>query len=274
VKRAAILLGLLLAPPAGAHDYWLVPETFAPKDGADVPVRMFVGDGFKPEQEVPYSSKKTAAVWLVTAAKTRKNFEEPKDGAADGIRPAFRFKMEGTGTAVFRVDRDWSSITLKADKFTEYLREEGLDEVVKLRAAAGESKADGKERYRRYLKAIVQGSGKPDDTPTEPVGQLFEIVPLKNPYSLKAGDTLPLKVLFDDKPLAGQKVRAYHRDGDAVTAVGDVTDKEGEVSLKLSKKGVWLVRTVHMRRVAEKKPDPPADWESFWAGVTFEVPSR
>ncbi len=38
MARAAFLLCLLLAAPAAAHDYWLVPETFTPKDGANVPV--------------------------------------------------------------------------------------------------------------------------------------------------------------------------------------------------------------------------------------------
>lgn len=269
MNRPALLLCLFVAAPAQAlaHDYWLVPETFAPKPGADVPVRMYVGEGLKPEQEVAYASKKTAALQLVTAGKVVKDFPELKDGA----KPAFAFKMDGQGTAVLRVDRDWSAITLKADKFTAYLKEEGLDEVVKARAAAGEADADGKERYRRCLKTIVSGA-KPDDTPTKPLGQVFEIVPGKNPYALKAGDQLPVVVLFEEKPLAGLKVAAHHRDGDALTTATATTDKDGKAALKLTKGGVWVVRAVHMRRVTEKDPTPAADWESFWASVTFRVP--
>ena len=265
MNRFAILLCLLVAAPAAAHDYWLVPETFTPKDGANVPVRMYVGEALKPEQEVAYSAKKTVTVRLVTAKGVAK-VQEMQDGA----KPAFAFKMEGTGTAVLRVDRDWSSITLKADKFTAYLKEEGLAAIVKARAAAGESDADGKERYRRCLKTIADAGGKPDDTPTKPVGQVFEIVPAKNPYALKAGDELPLVVLFEDKPLAGLKVTAYHRDGDTLTDATATTDKDGKAALKLPKAGGWVVRAVHMRRVAEK--NPAADWESFWASVTFRLP--
>ena len=147
MNRVTLLLVVLLASPAVAHDYWLVPETFKPKEGSNVSVRVYVGDQFKPEQEVAYASKKTAALQLFTATKAAKNVAELPDGS----KPALAFKMEGTGTAVFRYDRDWSSITLKADKFTAYLKEEGLEEVIKARAAAGESDADGKERYRRYL---------------------------------------------------------------------------------------------------------------------------
>jgi uncharacterized GH25 family protein len=268
MNRAAILLCLLVASPAAAHDYWLVPETFTPKDGANVPVRLYVGEALKPEQEVAYSVKKTAVLQLVTATKTYTEFPDLKDGA----KPAFAFKMEGKGTAVLRLDRDWSSITLKADKFTAYLKEEGLDEIVKARAAAGETEADGKERYRRCLKTIVHAGGELDATPTKPAGQVFEIVPAKNPYALKAGDELPVAVLFDGKPLAGLKVTVYHRTGDDLASASATTDKDGKVALKLSKSGAWVVRAVHMRRVVEKNPNPVADWESFWASVTFAVP--
>jgi uncharacterized GH25 family protein len=268
VTRAALFTVLLFSSPAGAHDYWLVPETFTPKEGTNVPVRVYVGEAFKSEQEIASASKKTAAVHFVTATKTVKNFAEP----ADGTKPALAFKMDGTGTAVFRYDRDWSSITLKADKFTAYLKEEGLEEVIQARAAAGESDADGKERYRRYLKTIVHGGGKPDDTPTKPLGQTFEIVTLKNPFALKPNDELPVSVVFEEKPLAGLKLTAWHRDGATLTALTATTDKDGKASFKLTKAGAWVVRGVHMRRVAEKKPEPPADWESFWASVTFAVP--
>jgi uncharacterized GH25 family protein len=268
VNRTALLLCLLFTAPAAAHDYWLVPDSFTPKPDANVVVRVFVGDSFKVEQEVAYSVKKTTALRLRTAAGEVKDFPDLKDST----KPAFTFKLEAAGTAVLRVDRDWSSITLKADKFTAYLKEEGLDAIVKARAAAGETDSDGKERYRRCLKTILHTGGKPDDALMKPVGQTFEIVPTKNPFGLKVGDELPITVLFEGKPLAGVKLTAHHRDGDALTSASATTDKDGKVALKLMKAGVWVVRGVHMRRVTEKNPDPPADWESFWASVTFVVP--
>ncbi len=268
MKRATCLLILFLASPVYGHDYWLVPETFVPKEGATVPVRMHVGEAFKSEQEIPYSAKKTAAIQLVTAKKSFTDFASLKDG----VKPAFAFKMEGANTAVLRVDRDWSSITLKADKFTAYLKEEGLDEVIKARAAAGETDADGKERYRRCLKTIVHAGGAADDTPTKPVGQVLEIVPSKNPYAMKAGEEFPMKVMFEEKTLVGLKLTAWHRDGDLLTTVTATTNKDGKAVFKLPKSGAWVVRAVHMRRVAEKNPTPAAEWESFWTSVTFAVP--
>ncbi|MBA4063837.1 MAG: hypothetical protein C0501_09020 [Isosphaera sp.] len=268
MTRAALLAVLLAAAPAAAHDYWLVPDTFTPKAGADVPVRMYVGEAFKPEQEVAYQPKRTARLELHAGKQLTADFPGLKDGA----KPAFAFPAPKAGTAVLRVDRDWSSIALKPDKFAAYLKEEGFDDVLKARDAAGEAGADGRERYRRYLKTVVQVGPDGDDTPTKPLGQRFEITPAKNPFALKGGDALPVTVTFDGKPLAGAKVTAWHRDGDALTAATATTDRAGQASLKLTKSGAWVVRAVFMRRVAEKNPDPPADWESFWAAVTFAVP--
>ncbi|MCI0703707.1 MAG: DUF4198 domain-containing protein, partial [Planctomycetia bacterium] len=225
MPRAFLSMLALLACAGGglAHDYWLMPETFSPRNGDSVGVRMYVGEGFKPEKEIAYESKKTAAVQLVSANKIVKDFPDLKDGN----KPAVTFKMDTKNTAVLRLDRAWSSITLKADKFTEYLKEEGLDEIVKARAKAGESDADGKERYRRYLKTIVFAGGELDDSPTKPLGQMLEIVPGKNPYALKVGDELPVRVLFQEKPLAGLKLSAYHRAGGTLTTLSAITDKDG-----------------------------------------------
>ncbi len=268
MTRPAVLAALLSAAPAAAHDYWLVPDTFTPKPGTAVPVRLYVGEAFKPEQEIAYQPKRTAKLELHAGKQLTADFPGLKDGA----KPAFAFAAPKAGTAVLRVDRDWAGLTMKPDKFAAYLKEEGFDHVLKARAAAGEAGADGRERYRRYLKTVVQVGPDGDDTPTRPLGQRFEITPAKNPFALKAGDELPVTVTFDGKPLAGARVAAWHRDGDQLTAATATTAADGTAALKLTRSGPWVVRAVHMRRVAEKNPDPPADWESFWAAVTFAVP--
>lgn len=268
--RFALALGAAcaLAAPAPAHDYWLVPDTFNPKPKATVGVRLFVGEELKPEQELPFAAKKTPVAQLAT-----KSDDVPLAEAKVGTKPAFALALPGTGSAVLRVDRDWSSITLKADKFTAYLKEEGLGHIVEARERAGETRADGSERYRRCLKALLHG-GTPDGAAARQLGQAFEIVPTKDPYTLKAGDVLPVKVFFEGKPLAGQKLTALHRAGETLTSATATTDKTGAAEFKLAQGGVWLVRGVHMRRVTEKNPEPAADWESFWASVSFELPAK
>jgi len=40
------------------------------------------------------------------------------------------------------------------------------------------------------------------------IGHRLKIVPQADPFSLKAGEKLPVLVLFDGKPLAGEEVEA------------------------------------------------------------------
>ena len=49
------------------------------------------------------------------------------------------------------------------------------------------------------------------------------------------------------------------------------TDSDGRVHLTLKQGGMWLVKAVHM------VPAPVganADWQSYWASLTFELPSE
>jgi len=270
--RLALIVAVLTAAPVAAHDYWLLPDTFTPKAGKGVVlnVRLHVGEAFKSDQEIAYAVKPLAKLELLTSQGRAAADTITAPNAGD--KPAHPVPLEHAGTSVLRIDRNWSAITLKADKFTAYLKEEGLDHVIAAREKAGEAGADGKERYRRCLKTIVQAGDAPGSEATHRFGQTLEIIPAKNPYSLKAGDELPIMLEFDAKPLAGVKVTAWHRAAKDLTAVTATTDKDGKVSLKLPKSGTWIVRTVYMRKAAADKLAPDADWESFWASVTFAVP--
>ena len=46
-------------------------------------------------------------------------------------------------------------------------------------------------------------------------------------------------------------------------------DETGTATIAISGKGTYLVRLIHMRRCTGC---PKADWESFWAAMTFGVP--
>jgi uncharacterized GH25 family protein len=76
----------------------------------------------------------------------------------------------------------------------------------------------------------------------------LEIIPQKNLYNLKVGDTLPVKVMFQGRPLQGAKVRFTH-DGwsdhhKALATLGQ-TDAQGEIQVKLDKPGRWLLIASH-----------------------------
>jgi uncharacterized GH25 family protein len=160
-------------------------------------------------------------------------------------------------------------IKLDAAKFNAYLTEEGLDTIRAQRRQLGEDKLPGRERYSRYLKSLVRAGGHSDDTWKRALGQRLEIVPLVDPFAVKKGGNLPLRVLFDGKPLAGAKVLAHRRAAGKTATQSATTSAKGEVTFKVNGTGTWLVRLVHMRRAIK---DKDADWESFWGALTFGVP--
>jgi uncharacterized GH25 family protein len=84
---------------------------------------------------------------------------------------------------------------------------------------------------------------------------------------LAAGDPLTILVLHEGRPVAGVLVaaRSHTHNTRRLTARSDA---EGKVAFALDDSGPWLVSAVHMVPAPE---EVDADWESFWASLTFEL---
>jgi uncharacterized GH25 family protein len=257
-----LALTLLAAIPVAAHDYWLQADTFFVKPGDTTALHLHVGDEFVSEGERFFQKKPTLRFDLVHG----KDTVDLLPLGVEGKTPAANLTLKQAGTYLVRMERAPAKIELEAEKFNKYLAEEGLDGVLEQRKKLGEDKQPGRERYRRFLKALLQAGDERDDTATTVAGQMLEIVPLQNPYRLKTGDTLTVRILFDGKPLAGAKVFAHRRAGDKVTTQSTRTTADGDVAFKLDGDSVYLIRLVHMRRVTG---EDGIDWDSFWAALTF-----
>lgn len=123
-------------------------------------------------------------------------------------------------------------------------------------------------------KGIVNVGGATDTgVISQPVGLPIEIVPLANPATVKPGQRLQLKVLFDGKPLAGAKVEGRFAGFDKEASAGakafaDTTGKDGVVNFVPLKSGDWLVT------VRNERPFPEAgkcDTEDFGTSLFFAI---
>jgi uncharacterized GH25 family protein len=276
--RTLWILLLLASAPASAHEYWLQPSRYHADAGDSIAVGGFVGTGFRGEAR-PYSARRAVRFLARGAA--------PVDlarTARDGLSPWVRFRAGDRGGTLVAYESDFATIELPAHEFESYLRLEGLDAVVRARAAAGASRSPGRERYRRSCKVWIAGTAPGATRATVALGLPLEIVPAAEPGAA-GSDRLGLIVRFAGRPLAGALVRAWRQppgaDGGVVSAaardsVGSFaegrTDGEGLVVLRLPGPGEWLVSTVHMVPAAGGRGD--ADWESTWASLTFAVPER
>lgn len=160
-------------------------------------------------------------------------------------------------------------IKLAAKDFNSYIRGEGFKRVIRLREQRGRTQAEGRELYSRYAKLLVGDAGL---DATRALGHELEIVPDKNPSDLRAGDSIPVRILFRGRPLAGARVSAIYEGAELKGheyPVTSETDEQGRVVLKLDRSGLWYVRLIHMIPADGEKD---ADWRSFFATLTFRVP--
>ena len=155
---------------------------------------------------------------------------------------------------------------LGAEKFEEYLNKEGLERIVEERSRRNEHGANGRELYSRCVKSLLRAGSSGEEAGFDRVlGFPVELITDVNPYGLKAGGELPVRVLREGEPLAGALVTAYPH-GEPSRSVRGRSDEDGRVKLRLGQPGPWLIKTVHMERMEDGEK---ADWQSWWASLTF-----
>lgn len=258
-----LALTLTLASAALAHDLYIMPSTFQPRPGERVALGFHVGDSF-PRSEVAGRLNK-----LIQPKISWSGGSVPVENLrVEGTRDMGDAVVSGTGSLMATVATIPNLIELEPAKFLSYLQHEGLDEVIAWRASHGEEKKPGKERYSKYAKALLK-SGAPDVYFKQPSGLIIEIIPESDPYALKPGDELPIQVLFRGKPFAGLQIEASWAAGqEGKTMAAGRTGPDGRARIKLPAAGQWRLHTIRMERCSDAAT---ADWESFWASLTFEM---
>lgn len=268
MKRiSAAVVILFLSIQSFTHEYWLEPDNFFISVNQTMPVRLFLGEGLKKEEERPFQLEKTTSFMRYGIAGNLNLL-----GAnllVDNSMPVYTMPPSNAGSYLMAMERNWSYIKLGPKEFEDYLREDGMEYIIAERKKLGESQKEGRERYARFIKGLIQVGDKRDATFNQKTGYKLEITPYENPYSKKAGDNLRFQIIFNGKPLPNAVVFADNRDGEQISKVKLLTDKRGNATVKLDRKGTWLVRLVYMQRC--KTDCAEADWESFWGAFSFGI---
>lgn len=251
---------ILSRGPLIAHDMWIEPSTFSPEPGQIVSVRLRVGQDLLGDP-IP---RNPALVnqFIVEDAAGRK----PVPGR-DGADPAGFVRVAAPGLLVIGYRSNPSAVELDAGKFNEYLKEEGLEAIAALRARRNETGAKANELFSRCAKSLVL-SGTPGETQGDrPLGFTLELVAERNPYMIRAGADLPVRLTYENRPLAGTLVVAMNRLNPS-EKLSARTGADGRVRFRLRPGGMWLVKAVHM---VPAPAGSSAQWMSFWASLTFEL---
>ena len=274
------LISALLACAASAalaHEVWLEAPRFRLQSGDTVHVRAFVGANFVGDRWSNKAAKVYRLIRFGPAPADTANLTPKNSTETDTFRTAFTFAQPGTHLVLLQSTS--SFIELPADKFTAYLREEGLDYALKLRQENEETAKPGRETYSRCVKTLLQ-VGDPalvplaaDSACRHAYGLPLELVPEQNPYRLAADKALTVRVLRGGRPAFGAAVQVWQRQPGGLPTTHFTTraNQNGRILLRLSGPGPYLLATVDMR------PAPPrlrarADWQSVWASLTFAGP--
>ncbi len=253
-----------------SHDYWFEARPFVLSAGEEAELHLWVGDDGHVELERTLEKGMTPSFRMYHG-------EEVVDLLAsgkEGDRPVAKVRLTEPGHYLVVMERDFAYISLTRQEFLDYLKHEGIADDKRLLDHMG-GREKQRERYARSVKALLyvrDGKGMPP-TPSGPwrrvYGHPYEIVLLNDPYALRGGGKLHVKVLRHGLPVAGKKVMAQHLPEEDFREIVAVSDREGSATFDLPEGGMWLVRSLDLNPCHHCDT---IDWESHWASFSFFVP--
>ena len=267
VPRMVALFLLLIVPitAASAHDMFfrLVHYFVAPGDKVRAP--LLNGTFSKSENSIAWD--RVADLSVTSPAGRARQDSAHWDTRTDTSWLSFATGQPGTYLVGLSTRPRELDETAKA--FNEYLRTDGVPDVLAARAKAGELGVGVRERYSKHVKAVLQVGEVRSTGWAAVLGYPAELVPKSNPADLRRGDVLALVCLVDGQPAAGQFVLYGGRGvGESRIAPRSArSDSAGVVRATFDRPGVWYVKFIRMVPVR----DNPVTYESKWATITFEV---
>lgn len=264
LPRQSILIActcaLALAPwlCARAHETWLLPLP-ASGHGPTIDLALTSGMAF-PANDYPIKpARVTEAFWR--QGRTRGTLEI---GASTSTHLVLGARLPHGGAATFALVLPPHPITLNATHVRDYLTD--LDAAPSVRER-WQRLGHWREHYRKSVKAIAQvaGPGVGDDV-TVPVGQPLELVPLRDPQTLRPGAVLEVRVLADGHPLPGLRLQLQEQ---GMPPRDARSDTDGVVAFRLDRAGTYLVNGVLLHAVDAAD----RDWDSDFTALTFTLPA-
>lgn len=255
MKTLALIL--VSACAAGAHEFWLEPERFHLAGNLAAKVRIQVGENFTGER------------WKGSGRRVRKlrDYFGGHSRALPLQGVTFELPAGSPDLHLITFSNDNTFIQLGAEKFNDYLRDDGLGNALQWRQEHGQENRPGREFYRRCAKTLVQvgPAAAEDSTYALDTGLPLELIPGRNPYAHTGPSDLRFSLRFRHKPLANALVQVWHRGDGRTTRQQLRSDSQGEVVFRLWEEGTWMVSSVHMEHLVGQR----ADWQSYWASYTF-----
>ncbi|MBS1525036.1 MAG: DUF4198 domain-containing protein [Bacteroidetes bacterium] len=245
-----------------AQDYALVPETFYPHKDSEAKVHVLDLNQMVKQYDMGFDASKTEKFVLHSGKRKTDLLGAVKDSVAT-------VKFENDGLNTLEVDRKPVTDDIERDDFLKILDDEGLNQYSE--KAKNGSKDSFRERYTWYLKSLLEVDKHNPNDFEKPLGQEYEIVLKDNPYKGNYGDDISAVVLFKGKPLSGATVIFYIKTaGNSVFVQKLSSDKQGMIYFKLTREGLYMLRSLYMQPSKDKN----ADFNTWMTTFTFAFTSE
>lgn len=260
-KTGKILLAvaLMLGISHGllAHDLFMIADSWMPKIGERVNVKMTVGHNF-PDGSILAMADKMKVTLMSPDGKM-----SPLDLKANGIYQVASFTPQMAGANIVMAQYQFFSTRTKAGKTVNQPKSEIKEPV------------DYGTYISRSSKTIIGTGG---GGMMKPLGMDLEIVPQIDPTTIKPGGMLPVQILYKGKPIVPERneeidVKAvyagFQTDEDTYSFAGH-TDKKAMCRVKIMQPGTWMIIVERRIPAADQSK---AETELYGATLTFRIES-
>ncbi|MBC7650701.1 MAG: DUF4198 domain-containing protein [Deinococcales bacterium] len=268
MKKIVVCLGLMVVSLAViAHEFWLQPQKYFFNKGETANIKFNLGEDFTGENWTGNNSKINYLIHCTPSNKQVDITSLVSDKKGDSIQ----LKLEEQGTHMIIYNSKNSFINLEPAKFNAYLKEDGMTNILNYRKKNNELAISGKEYYQRSVKTILQVGDSITPNCLQHTALPLDIVPEINPYqAYEITRVYKFKVLFKGSILKNQLVKVWFNTHGKRTVHDYYTDGIGIIHFS-GNTSEYMVSTVFMEK---NTSDSIAQWQSYWASVTFGFPAH
>jgi uncharacterized GH25 family protein len=241
VMRLLLLIVLsVLLNDLFSQDIWLRPGKYFYEPGDTAIVQFATGEDF------------IARPWLPAPAEieflehlNKLGTSNIKDSVKANERTPLKIGplQEGYQFVVFKTKR---SLNVTADQFNNFLKQYGSDEIYTERKKNNRLNEGASISAENVIQLAFRVGKNEGQGWNEIQGLPVEVIPDKNPQTLKRGDRIYFTVYENGKPAFGVRVRIWNRWDKRTTIQNIYTEKDGTVSTTISNPGDWMVTVMKL----------------------------
>jgi hypothetical protein len=265
MKLYRLLILLLLVLPgfrALSQSYFLLPEQFHIPKGDKLNIHLLATDDFTKQAGAKFEADKTTK-FVLNQGKQKIDLNKL---AADSVLSC---TIPESGLALIDMTRASSSNEMSRNKFLRYLSDDEQGDLTD--KVKNSNQLYFKEKFTNYAETMVAYDKTSGKLFEKGLGNTYEIVLQQNPYKMNYGDDVNAIIMFKGKPLANATVFLYVKTvGGNVFPQKLTSDATGIIYFKVSREGVYLLRSKHI----EASTDKTADFESWRTTFTFAFSSN